>query len=201
VSFTPSQIRNLEGVPAVAVPAALVQAADPVEKVDPPAAETPPPAEAKETEPPADPTSPAGAAASVDDGLTRPAAARITIRLREAGFEGWSEPVAWAASVTQLLGGALIFVGLLTRLWAFLLAVVLGGSFWLVTVQAAGMFDLSPFEWAAKGSDFQEMFFTLAMFVLAFGVLLTGPGMVAMDTLLWKPARLETDPTSEVAQQ
>ena len=38
-----------------------------------------------------------------------------------------------------------------------------------------------------------RVFFTLAMFVLAFGVLLTGPGMLAVDTLLW-PGKAASPP-------
>lgn len=180
VTFTPEQIKRLEGVSVVATPVALIEeeAKGQDEEVDPPAAK---PAEATSVQP----IAPKAQTPPVDDGFMRPAAARITLQLRESGFEGWSEPVAWGAAVVQLLGGVLILVGLLTRLWAFLMAAMLGASFWLTSVQGSGMFDQNPFDWAANGAAFQEMFFTLAMFVLAFGVLMTGPGMLALDKLLW----------------
>lgn len=199
VRFSPEQIRSLEGTAAVAVPVALVQdAADDKEKADPTVAKPAdsadkPVAESAQSTPipPLGPLAPKHTKPSEDDGLNRPAAARLTLGLREAGFEGWAEPFAWGAAVVQLLGGALIFVGLLTRFWAFLMAVMLGASFWFITIEQAGMFDRNPFDWAADGAAFQEMFFVLAMFVLSFSVLCMGPGLLAVDTFLWpgkKPA-------------
>ena len=197
VTFTTEQIKRLEGVTAVAVPAALIQEGDgdQGDKADPPAAEPAETAEKASAKPiaPIGPFTPKAETPPADEGLLRPAAARLTLGLRDAGFEGWSEPVAWGAAVVQLLGGALIFVGLLTRVWAFLMAIMLGASFWFISVQSAAMFDLNPFDWAADGAAFQGMFFTLAMFVLAFGVLLTGPGMLAVDTLLW-PGKAASPP-------
>jgi len=188
VSFTPDQIKRLEGVTAVAVPVAMLQEEGTADKtVDPPIVEPEPPAKKVSSKliAPLGPLAPKASSAPADDGLQRPAAARLTLTLRQAGFEGWSEPVAWGAAVAQLLGGVLILVGLLTRLWAFLMVIMLGASFWFTSIQGTAMFDQNPFDWAADGSSFQEMFFTLAMFVLALGVLMTGSGVLALDNLLW----------------
>jgi uncharacterized membrane protein YphA (DoxX/SURF4 family) len=191
VSFTPEQIQLLDGAPAegaaaIAVPVAMVQD-DNTKKADTSAVKPAEPVQAAASLPiaPLGPLAPKHAKDSVDDGLSRHAAARLTLGLREAGFDGWAEPVAWGVAVAQLLGGALIFVGLLTRLWAFVMVVMLGASFWFITIERAGMFDRNPFEWAADVAAFQEMFFVLAMFVLSFGVLCTGPGMLALDAVLW----------------
>jgi len=188
VTFTPEQIKRLEGVAAVAVPVALLQEdADQDKKADPPAEKPAQPAKKVSTTPiaPLGPLAPKVDPPPAEDGLHRPAAARLTLALREAGFEGWAEPVAWGAAVAQLLGGVLILVGLLTRFWAFLMAVMLGASFWFTSIQSTAMFDRNPLDWAADAPAFQGMFFTLAMFVLALGVLMTGPGVLALDRLLW----------------
>lgn len=207
VSFTPEQIQLLDGAPAegtaaIAVPVAMVQEPSDSTKADTPAAKPAEPVQAVASPPiaPLGPLAPKHAKPSVDNRLSRAAAARLTLGLREAGFNAWAEPVAWGAAVAQLLGGALIFVGLLTRLWAFMMVVMLGASFWFITIERAGMFDRNPFEWAADVVAFQEMFFVLAMFVLSFGVLCTGPGMLALDAVLWpgkKPIGSQMPPATK----
>ncbi|MDP7070772.1 MAG: DoxX family membrane protein [Phycisphaerales bacterium] len=188
VEFTPDEIRTLEGVGVVAVPVVLVESADPPAAA--PDAATPKPIGPLAA--PGTAAADAGSASSDDPSaegnVRRAAAERMALCLRTHGFGEWSEPTAWAAAVVQLLGGAALLLGLLTRLWAFLIAVILGASFWLGSVESAGMFDRDPFEWAAAGDAFYQMFFVLAMFVLSLWVLLSGPGFLSLDRLFWPRA-------------
>ena len=200
VEFSPEEIRVLEGAGAVAVPVALLQ-----EESDPSKADThaQPAAEGGE----ADASAPiligpfAGSSkntpsnessiadAATGGSISRAAAERLALRLRTHGFGEWSEPTAWATAVVKLLGGALLVLGLLTRVWAFLAAVIFGATFWLGSVETAGMFEVDPFQWVAAGDGFQDMFSVLALFVLSFGLLVSGPGVLSLDRVFWPRVR------------
>lgn len=197
VEFTPEEIRVLEGDAVAITPVSLLASTAQKPTSQPTAKGTnatkPPSVQAaalaamsKTTEQ----ESPAEAPAASKSGH-RPAAMTIALRLREVGFENWSQPTAWAASVAELIGGVAIFIGLLTRFWAFVMAVMLGTSFWLSTIQAEGMFDRNPFEWAADAPAFEQMLFAAGLFVLAVGLLIKGSGPLALDRLLW-PSHAKT---------
>jgi len=87
---------------------------------------------------------------------------------------GWMRP-AWlwmgAAAISELVGGALIVLGLLTRLGAFSLAFVMAiailGVHW-------GSFFASQ-----KGFEYP-----LALFAMAFALLISGGGQVSIDQKL-----------------
>ena len=211
VSFTQQEIRILEGSPAVpvqvslqteappaAAPPAAAPAAAPVEKpaanpapaVVNEAASAPEPKPAAAAEAPR-PIGPLAGATPSKGGVMRAAAERITLQLREGGVGEYAEPLAWAAAVASLVGGALLFVGLLSRLWAFAMAVMLGASFWFASVVAAGMFSTDPFMWTSSQQTFHEMFATLAFFVLAVGILMTGPGVLSIDGVIRSRPRVE----------
>ena len=210
-SFSPAELRTLEGV--VSVPVALVEEA---QTAPAPAAEA---------------TSDAGGEATTDDSshgsdaaassgslpapigpfagasetsqetagsVNRAAAERIALTLRDAGFEEWSEPLAWATAVFQLVGGALLVLGLLTRFWALCALAMLGVAFWLGPVETAGMFDQNPLSWFADPASFQEMYMLAAGCVLAFGLMWTGSGSLAIDRVL-KPRNSHATATSQTS--
>ena len=192
VPFTQQEIRILEDGPAVPVQVSLQKeappAAAPAEKPVVETAPEPKPDAVAETPRPIGPL--AGATPS-KGGVMRAAAERITIQLRAGGVGEFSEPLAWAAAVASLVGGALLFIGLLSRLWAFAMAVMLGASFWFSSVVEAGMFSTDPFLWTSSQQTFHEMFATLAFFVLAVGILMTGPGALSVDGSIRSKPRVE----------
>jgi len=163
VAFSPEDIRLLEGVPVAPIEVALLgaPAAAPKPVAPKKAGEAPkstPPAAAKAPAPadtppaassPLQPIGPLSFPGTVD----RAAAERLALSLRKAGVGDFAEPLAWAAAVASLLGGVLVLVGLLTRFWALTMAVMLGASFWFVSVVDAGLFDQSPFQWWAQNQD------------------------------------------------
>jgi uncharacterized membrane protein YphA (DoxX/SURF4 family) len=107
----------------------------------------------------------------------------------------WPYPtwMAYAAALTELVGGVLIFLGLFARLWGFALSCVMGVAFYLTTLPVLagkGFFNLSPMEPST-------MFVQLSLFVLAFGVLLTGAGPLSLDRLLFGGRREEELPPSK----
>ena len=101
---------------------------------------------------------------------------RLALTLDAAGAP---RPVvlAWTAAILELAGGGLLVIGLLSRVWALGLAIVMGVAFALTSWEplvAAGPFDLAR-------PDYLKAVAQLALGTLAFGVFLTGPGAVAID--------------------
>lgn len=104
---------------------------------------------------------------------------------------GWAYPVynAYAATAAELLGGALILVGLFARLWGLALAGTMAVAFWFTTAPmfaANGspmvLFDIATHPFA----DFNRMHVQGALFVLAFGVFLVGAGAVSLDRMIFR---------------
>jgi uncharacterized membrane protein YphA (DoxX/SURF4 family) len=97
--------------------------------------------------------------------------------------QGWPYPV-WAARLaafTELIGGGLILIGLFSRLWGLGLACVMGVAFYLTSLPA--ILDNGPH--ALTDQQYSTAYLQLALFVLAFGVLLTGAGLLSLDRLLF----------------
>ncbi len=93
--------------------------------------------------------------------------------------DGLPRPVvlAWAAAVAELLGGGLLVIGLLSRVWALGLAVVMGVAFALTSLEP--LVTLGPF--GLEKPAYIKAVAQIALGTLALGVLLTGPGAVAID--------------------
>jgi len=98
----------------------------------------------------------------------------------------------YLAAGTELMGGALLLVGLFSRIWGLGLAIAMGMAMYL-TGYAADYWNLlinhGPF---AIGESqhmqlFSSFFLQAALCVLAFGVFLTGPGPLSIDRMLFGP--------------
>ena len=118
----------------------------------------------------------------------------ITLMLDKAG---WPAPVWMArlAAFTELVGGGLLFVGLFSRLWWLGLAIAMGVAFYLTSwnlLLDSHLFDL-------KVPDFNRMFTQTGLFVLAFGVFLTGAGPISLDRALFRKTVDEDDDEDEDA--
>lgn len=84
---------------------------------------------------------------------------------------------AWIAAVVELVGGGLLVIGLLSRVWALGLVVAMGVAFALTSLEpllASGPFGLTL-------DVYTKAVAQLALFGLAAGVLLAGPGAVSID--------------------
>ncbi len=114
---------------------------------------------------------------------------QITVMLVDGGLDWRPGLMAWAGVLTELVGGGLILIGLLSRLWGLGLAVVMGCAFYLTTWVAIGEHGW----FSLPVSEFNTMFTQLGLFVLAFGVLLTGPGAVSFDRALFRRAKPESE--------
>ncbi len=110
---------------------------------------------------------------------------KIALDLHYWGIQKGLVPLAWAIAVFEIVAGALILLGLFTRIWGVLLAILIGGTFALTSVQQNEMFQMNPFHWRSEATLYCEMFFQGAAFVLAFELFLVGPGILSLDGLVF----------------
>lgn len=100
------------------------------------------------------------------------------------GLAPYATYLGWGAALTEFVGGILILIGLFSRLWGFALAVVMGTAFYYTSLSIVGetmIYDLMP----SHANEFHQVFAQLALFVLAFGVFLTGPGKLSVDGFIF----------------
>lgn len=126
------------------------------------------------------------AAAAIDPDATYTARSLHRITLLVHG-EGWpaAKYLAWLAAITEFVGGAAVLLGLLTRFWATGLAIAMGVAFYLVSMGIYNVHTMSPFEFALEIPRYNTVVSQLSLFVLAFGLLLTGAGPVSIDRIIF----------------
>ncbi len=119
----------------------------------------------------------------------------ITLRCNE---NSWKYPWLWAhaAAITEFIGGGLLLVGFLSRLWGLGLAITMGVAFYMVSIGING-FSLYPpgdlFAFAADTAKFNTLMSQLGLGVLALAVMLTGPGPLSIDRVLFPPHKKDGD--------
>ncbi len=121
----------------------------------------------------------------------------ITIMLDKAGHP-YPVAFAWLAVITEVVGGALVIVGLLTRIWALGLAVAMAYAFYFaiylpiltVGVDETGLYRIYESLRNIPDLEFQTrstFFLQLSLFAAAASIFLTGPGALSLDRLLFRP--------------
>lgn len=98
--------------------------------------------------------------------------------------------LAWIAALTEFLGGVMLLLGMLSRIWGLGLAIAMMTAFWLTTVPAFAGLEAtgavsSTLAFAASLTDYNRAVAQVALFVLAFGLVLTGPGPLSVDAILF----------------
>ena len=112
------------------------------------------------------------------------------------GFGGWSKWLAWTAALTELLGGVMMLLGIFTRIGALGLAIVMAVGFHAVSIRLNGMLSISPFLWH-QHPQMLTMTAQACLFMLATGLVLTGPGPVSIDRLIRSGVRADLDEFEE----
>lgn len=102
----------------------------------------------------------------------------------------WPVWTAWAVAWAEIGGGALVLVGLLTRVGAFLLAGVMLGAIWLTQVGPAiqsGSTRLGflPNHDVFDGQAWQMLLVQFTLLCSAMSLLLAGSGSLSMDRALF----------------
>lgn len=116
----------------------------------------------------------------------------VTLMLDQNGLSQYAVLGGWVAALTELVGGALLLVGLFSRIWGLGLSILMGVAFWLAgwpTVQETWIFAATP-------DEGHMIFCQLGLFVLAFGVLLTGPGKLSLDGAIFRASPPPPSPNS-----
>lgn len=93
--------------------------------------------------------------------------------------------LAWIAALVELVGGGLLVIGLLSRVWALGLLVAMGVAFALTSLDpllASGPFGLEI-------PAYTKAVAQLALGALALGVFVSGPGAVAIDHSIFGSSR------------
>jgi len=120
---------------------------------------------------------------------------QVTLMLSENHFP---YPVwqARLAAFTELVGGSMLLLGLFSRIWGLGLSIAMGVAFYLVSMKMNGVFTMDPRAFAEiqHGAAFSTAALQLSLFVLAFGVFLTGPGPLSLDRMLFGGGREELAP-------
>lgn len=158
------------------------------------------------TEQPAEP--PAEQPAATDSGRENPTGGadvaqtvrarqveHLTIMLHTAGHP-YPQAFAWIAMATEIIGGALLLIGLFSRVWGLGLAVAMAYAFALTSMPVieAKMDPAMTNRVLAFFSAFraiepqQQMgaFWQMVLFVAAWCIFIGGPGALSLDRLIFR---------------
>ena len=107
---------------------------------------------------------------------------------------GWPQAklLAWSFAFLMLVGGSLLLLGLLTRLWGLLFAIASGGLFWIESwpiVAEHWMFGLDD-------GAFLLIVAQVALTVLALGLVFSGGGLLSLDHAIFRGRHGEADPAA-----
>ena len=94
---------------------------------------------------------------------------------------GWGKLLAWTAAVFELLAGVLLFIGLFSRLSAFVVCIIMGMALYLISYKINGMFTMNPFDWPLHKGAFAQLFTEMSLLVLACAIVVGGPGCLSID--------------------
>ncbi|MGQ0628027.1 MAG: DoxX family protein [Phycisphaerales bacterium] len=113
----------------------------------------------------------------------------------------WPVRLAWGVAAIELVGGAMILFGLLTRLWAILIAGVMVGALWLVDIGPAmasgnAVLGFLPAHPVFSVPDWQGPLWRFGLLCSAAALFFAGPGLAALDGALFggKPAGAKPPP-------
>jgi uncharacterized membrane protein YphA (DoxX/SURF4 family) len=151
----------------------------------------PPKPPAPKPQPKPEPVTPPSAPPADGASVTARPLYRVALMLDGAGRPQKLRPdwMAWVAAGTELVGGALILIGLFSRVWGLGLAVTMGFAFWLTSYGAVtehGFFALPI-------GDFNRAFAQVGLFVMAAGVMMTGAGGLSLDRALFRGGGVEDE--------
>lgn len=109
-----------------------------------------------------------------------------------SALAGGNAPVvlAWTGALVAIVGGALMFVGLLTRLWAALLMIAMIVALWLTQLGPAiqtgqTAFGIFPDRPLFNPAEWQGVIWPFTLFMAALTLVLAGPGAYSLDRAIF----------------
>ncbi len=102
---------------------------------------------------------------------------------------GWPRHLAWAVAITEVLGGACLLLGILTRVWSLAIAGVMLGAIWLMQIGPAiqsgeTVLGVLPAYKAWDTAAWQPLWLQFALLMSALALLFLGAGRLSLDGLL-----------------
>ncbi len=97
--------------------------------------------------------------------------------------------LAWVAAGTELVGGGLLLLGLLSRVWGAGLAMTMAFAFYMTSLEPVldyGVLNLPM-------PIFNQVFTQICLFVMAIGIAMTGAGGLSIDRLLFGGGEFDED--------
>lgn len=109
-----------------------------------------------------------------------------------AGEGAWVVALAWAAAVTEVVGGGFLLFGLLSRFSALGLAGTMLVAIWLTELGPAiqsgdTLLGFLPNRSVFDIKAWQTLLWQCALLAMAASVFLTGPGALSVDRVLFEP--------------
>lgn len=110
---------------------------------------------------------------------------------------GWPMPklLAWSCAFLMLVGGSLLLLGLLTRMWGLLFAIASGSLFWIESwpiVAEQWMFGVDD-------ASFLLISAQATLAVLGLGLALSGGGLLSLDHAIFRSRDGGADPAPTAA--
>lgn len=127
--------------------------------------------------------------------------ARMALWPASLGQGSWPVRLAWAAAVTELVGGALLLLGLFTRLWGVALAGVMVVAIWLTEIGPAMQSGtthlgfLPAYDWFNPGA-WNRLWLQSCCLVMALSLAALGSGRLGLDHVVLG-GKGETDPDDD----
>ncbi len=105
---------------------------------------------------------------------------------------------AFAVAITEILAGLFLLAGLLSRLSSLGVIAIMLGAIWLSQIgpamQSGNTYLGFLPDYARFSHQWKDLFFQLSMLAMAAAVLLTGPGFLSVDAVLFRRrAKAEID--------
>lgn len=114
----------------------------------------------------------------------------------------WPVYLAWTAAVIETLAGVGLLVGLMTRLWALLLAGRMLAAIWLVLIGPAiqsghTVLGFLPDYPAFDAEKWKAPMLQFALLMASAALLFLGPGRASLDHAIFAPPREDDDEEAE----
>jgi uncharacterized membrane protein YphA (DoxX/SURF4 family) len=129
--------------------------------------------------PPSRPTDAGSAPGATGEPIKARSLHRVTLMLDKLGWPQQTY-LAWLAAVTEFVGGICLVLGLFSRMWGLGLAITMVVAFYLTSYEQVMSTKLLNLQ----GEAFSRFSSQIALFALAFGLALTGPGALSIDRRL-----------------
>jgi len=112
----------------------------------------------------------------------------------------WTRWLAFTVAWTETIGGALVFVGLFTRLWGFMLAGTMMGAIWLTligpTIHSGNTrFGFLPADLATFDMGWMKWFWVFGLLMSCLALMCAGAGAWSLDSL-FRPAKSAPKPVA-----